>query len=124
MNELKRAQQNRKRAYHLLVHCGHCKTTSKASLIGALIFGFGGNWMVMLGLALLSICFALYAITALLLSNHHYKQMRIIIDDLKQKDRDCGDRVVNGGAGIDSEESSERVERMDHIGYNTRPAQI
>ena len=80
--------------------------------------------MVMLGLALLSICFALYAITALLLSNHYYKQMRIIIDDLKQKDRDCGDRVVNGGAGIDSEESSERVERMDHIGYNTRPAQI
>jgi len=122
MKELKRAQQNRQRAYHLLAHCGRCKLTSKASLIGSLIFGFGGNWMVMLGLALLSICFALYAITALLLSNHYYKQMRIIIDDLKQKDRDCGDRVVNGGAGIESEESSEREERMDLIGYNTRTA--
>lgn len=122
MNELKRAQENRKRAYHLLGHSGRCKLISKGAIIGSLIFGFGGNWMVMLGLALLSICFALYAITALLLSNHHYKEMRIIIDDLNQKDRDCGDRADISGAGIESEETSERVGRMDHIGYNTRTA--
>ena len=78
--------------------------------------------MVMLGLALLSICFALYAITALLLSNHHYKQLRIIIDDLKQKDRDCGDRADISGAGIESEETSERADHMDRIGINTLTA--
>tara|TARA_R110000824_G_scaffold34752_1_gene109897 strand:+ start:1066 stop:1434 length:369 start_codon:yes stop_codon:yes gene_type:complete len=122
MNELKRAHQNRQRAYRLLEHSGRCKFISKAALIGGLIFGFGGNWMVMLGLALLSICFALYAITALLLSNHHYKQLRIIIDDLKQKDRDCGDRADISGEGIESEETSERADHMDRIGINTLTA--
>jgi len=73
MKELKRAHQNRQRAYRLLEHSGRCKFISKAALIVGLIFGFGGNWMVMLGLALLSICFVFYAIIALLLSNHHYK---------------------------------------------------
>ena len=120
--ELITIRRNRLRASHLLGHSRQCKFISKAALSGSLIFGFGGNWMVMLGLAVLSICFALYALAGLLLSNHHYKQMRDVIDILNRKDRDCGDRVVNCSAGIESEESSGREERMGLIGSNTRTA--